>query len=58
MVLMTWIGEGESYTIPKGERVAQLVISPVPSVSFIEIHEAELSDTKRGDGGFGRTGRF
>ena len=58
MVLMTWIGEGESYSIPKGERVAQLVISPVPSVSFIEIHEADLSDTKRGDGGFGSTGRF
>ena len=58
MVLMTWIGDGDSFTIPKGERVAQLVISPIPNVSFIEVSESELTDTERGDGGFGSTGRF
>ncbi|MBT4059985.1 MAG: dUTP diphosphatase [Euryarchaeota archaeon] len=58
MVLMTWIGEGESYTIPKGERVAQLVIAPVPKVEFMEVSEEELSETERGEGGFGSTGRF
>ncbi len=58
MVLMTWIGEADSYTIPKGERVAQLIIAPVPNVSFVEVGESELSDTERGDGGFGSTGRF
>ncbi|MAE38574.1 MAG: dUTP diphosphatase [Euryarchaeota archaeon] len=58
MVLLTWIGEGESYTIPKGERVAQLVIAPVPDISFVEVSESELSDTTRGEGGFGSTGRF
>ena len=57
MVLMTWIGDGDSFTIPKGERVAQLVISPIPNVSFIEVSESELTDTERGDGGFGSTGR-
>ena len=58
MVLLTWIGEGGSYTIPKGERVAQLVIAPVPNISFVEVSESELSDTTRGEGGFGSTGRF
>lgn len=58
MVLLTWIGEGESYTIPAGERIAQLIIAPVPQVEFIEVSEEELSDTERGEGGFGSTGRF
>ena len=57
-VLMTWIGEGESYTVKAGERSAQLLISPIPEVSFKEVSIAQLGDTKRGDGGFGSTGRF
>ena len=57
-VLMTWIGEGESYTVKAGERIAQLLISPIPEVSFKEVSIAQLGDTKRGDGGFGSTGRF
>ena len=31
-VLMTWIGEGESYEVKAGERIAQLVIAPIPEV--------------------------
>ena len=57
-VLMTWIGEGESYRVNAGERIAQLLISPIPEVSFKEVSIEELGDTKRGDGGFGSTGRF
>ncbi len=38
-----------------GERIAQLVILPVPKVEFEE--QAELSETDRGDGGFGSTGQ-
>ena len=57
-VLMTWIGEGESYTVKAGVRIAQLLISPIPEVSFKEVSIAQLGDTKRGDGGFGSTGRF
>ena len=57
-VLMTWIGEGDSYTVKAGERIAQLLISPIPEVSFKEVSIAKLGDTKRGDGGFGSTGRF
>jgi dUTP pyrophosphatase len=37
----------------KGEKVAQLVIIPYPEVSFEEVDE--LSETERGDGGFGST---
>ena len=43
------------YTVTPGERVAQLVISPV---SLMPVTEAdELSDTQRGAGGFGSTGK-
>ena len=45
----------ESQTISHGERVAQLVITPVLTPGFTEVFE--LSDTKRGTGGFGSTGR-
>ena len=42
-------------TIEGGERIAQLVITPYITASFIECDE--LSDTVRGEGGFGSTGR-
>lgn len=45
----------EMYTIKRGERIAQMVISPVTKAN-IEI-VSELSETKRGDGGFGSTGK-
>lgn len=38
-----------------GDRIGQLVIVPVPSVTFEEAEE--LSDTARGTGGYGSTGR-
>lgn len=40
--------------IQAGERIAQLVIQRFEEVNFIEVDE--LSDTKRGEGGFGSTG--
>lgn len=40
--------------VEPGERVAQLVIAPVPEVVFEETEE--LEDTVRGAGGFGSTG--
>ena len=42
-------------TISHGERVAQLVITPVLNVAFLETEE--LSDTQRAAGGFGSTGK-
>ncbi len=41
-------------TVEDGERVAQMVITPVPAVELIEV--AELNDSVRGAGGFGSTG--
>ena len=38
-----------------GERVGQIMILPYPTVNFIL--SEELSDTDRGDGGFGSTGK-
>ena len=57
-ILATWIGENESFKVEAGERIAQLVIAPIPSVEFIEVESAKLGDTKRGTGGFGSTGRY
>lgn len=42
-------------TVCHGERIAQLVITPVLTPGFAEVEE--LSDTARGAGGFGSTGR-
>ena len=38
-----------------GERIAQLMITPVPTVEYTEAQE--LSETMRGTGGFGSTGK-
>ncbi|MFW9835841.1 MAG: dUTP diphosphatase [Candidatus Thorarchaeota archaeon] len=45
----------ESFKISKGMRISQLAIRPVPNVEFVEVDE--LSDTERGEGGFGSTGK-
>ncbi len=42
-------------TVSSGERIAQMVIMPFLAADFFEVDE--LSETVRGDGGFGSTGR-
>lgn len=42
------------HIIKKGERIAQLIIQPLPEITIVECDE--LSETKRGVGGFGSTG--
>lgn len=45
----------KSYSIADGERIAQLIVTPVV---FPEICETDnLTDTKRGEQGFGSTGK-
>ena len=44
----------EAQTIEVGERIAQLVVAPFYHVEFEEVDE--LSETVRGEGGFGSTG--
>lgn len=45
----------EPQTVASGERIAQLVISPVFTPGFTETEE--LSNTERAAGGFGSTGK-
>jgi dUTP pyrophosphatase len=45
----------EPFTIRRGERIAQMVIAPVVQAALIPV--ATLSETDRGSGGFGSTGR-
>lgn len=46
---------GKAYFIEPGERIAQLVIAPIPAVELVEVDE--LAGSERGDKGFGSTGR-
>ena len=45
----------EAQTVAHGERIAQMVITPVLTPAYEE--SGELSDTGRGQGGFGSTGK-
>ena len=46
---------GTSNVYGKGERIAQLIIIPLPRITLVE--SADLSDSERGEGGYGSTGR-
>lgn len=45
----------EEFTIQNGDRIAQMVISPVTKTEIEVV--TELSNTSRGEGGFGSTGK-
>ena len=45
---------GAEQVVSKGERIAQMVIAPYLKAEFSVVDE--LSDTSRGEGGFGSTG--
>lgn len=42
------------YDVAVGDRIAQLIVMPVPPVRFVPVEE--LPDSVRGSGGFGSTG--
>ncbi len=44
----------DNFTIENGERIAQLVIAKHERAEWVEV--TELSETSRGEGGFGSTG--
>ena len=46
---------GEAFTIEPGERIAQMVIARHEQPEVVEV--TELSQTERGTGGFGHSGR-
>ncbi len=50
-----WNRSQAAYEVQPGERIAQLVFVPVEQVSFEVV--SEFSDSRRGSGGFGHSGR-
>ncbi len=52
-VLLINLGQ-EPVTIERGERIAQMIITPVVRVELVEVET--VSTTARGEGGFGSTG--
>jgi dUTP pyrophosphatase len=46
----------EAYTFQPGERIAQLILVPVPPVEVLEVDDLG-PPTSRGEGGFGSTGK-
>ena len=46
---------GGDYVFEKGHKIAQMIIQKKETVDFEEV--SELSDTARGEGGFGSTGK-
>lgn len=45
----------DAFAIKRGDRIAQMIVAPVTRVTLAEA--ASLSETERGSGGFGSTGR-
>lgn len=45
----------ELFDVNHGDRIAQIVLAPVTQISWVE--SKQLSQTERGEGGFGSTGR-
>lgn len=45
----------EAFAIKRGDRIAQMIVAPVTQIKLSE--RASLTDTARGAGGFGSTGR-
>ena len=54
-VLLLNTDPAETFRIEVGDRIAQLVIAPVAAVDVVAADA--LSETARGDGGFGSSGR-
>jgi dUTP pyrophosphatase len=53
MLKYTLSPTGNDYEI--GDRVGQLIIIPYPRIDFVEVDE--LTETDRGEGGYGSTGK-
>ena len=54
-MISCWNRSEDSFTIEKGDRIAQLVVVPIVQAQFIEVDE--FAETKRGTGGFGSSGK-
>lgn len=48
-----FVNKPTTYNI--GDRIGQIIIMPYPEIEFVEVNE--LSDSERGDGGYGSSGK-
>ncbi len=55
-VILLNTDSSETFVVRRGDRIAQIVFMPVPVVSFLVVQG--LSETERGNGGFGSTGGY
>jgi dUTP pyrophosphatase len=55
MVALVNLDPTNDYEVRAGDRIAQLVVMPVPSATFVTVEE--LPSAIRGEGGFGSSGR-
>lgn len=53
--VIVWNLGDQPFAVRRGDRIAQLVVSPVAEAEWEEV--ASLDETPRGAGGFGHTGR-
>ncbi|PYD07200.1 dUTP diphosphatase, partial [Pseudomonas syringae pv. pisi] len=51
-----WNRSQEHFTVNPGDRIAQLVFIPVVQASFEVVNE--FTESSRGEGGFGSSGRY
>lgn len=49
-----WIGPSERYVLPRGTRIAQMMIDEIPDMELVEADELDMTDDR--GGGFGHTG--
>lgn len=55
ILISCWNRGQESFTVQVGERIAQMVLVPVVQVEFELVQD--FAPSRRGEGGFGHTGR-
>ncbi|MFQ3229673.1 dUTP diphosphatase [Reinekea sp.] len=55
LMVSCWNRGSEPFTIEPGDRIAQMIIVPVIQAQFNIV--SEFTETERGSGGFGSTGR-
>lgn len=54
IVVVLYNHGSEPQTVSHGERIAQMVITPIVTYPYVEVED--LTDSERGSGGFGSTG--
>jgi dUTP pyrophosphatase len=54
-ITAVFLGTDKEICYNVGDRIMQIIIMPYPKIEFVEV--TDLSDTERGTGGYGSTGK-